>query len=74
MKSPKSKKEILEKFGEIWETEVPEWRFGQLICNLKRRYDDTLFYLDDDELLEKMTIFFEELKDFRKRHSKGEER
>ena len=39
---------------------VPDWRFGQLIENLKRHIGtDDLFYIEDDELKEKIIEFFD---------------
>lgn len=47
---------FLEKLGEYWMTYCPDWRFGQLMCNLDRRYraehnDCDFFYLEEDEFL-----------------------
>lgn len=39
---------------------VPDWRFGQLIENLKRytgKYD--LFYVEDDEMMKEIIDFFD---------------
>lgn len=38
---------------------VPDWRFGQLIENLKRYVGaEDLFYIEDDKLKEKIIEFF----------------
>ena len=49
------------------ETKVPEWRFGQLIENLKRHIGtDDLFYIEDDMLAEEIIKFFKLDEDFQK--------
>ena len=46
--------EILQK---TWE-KYPDWRFTQLICNtLGFLTDPYVFYLEDDEALDKLQIF-----------------
>ena len=39
------------KLAKLWE-DYPDWRFGQLICNLTNRED--IFYIEDDELMKKI--------------------
>lgn len=40
---------------------VPDWRFGQLIENLKRFSGETdLFYMEDDKFEELLKNFFKE--------------
>ena len=47
------------------EKKVPEWRFGQLIENLKRYMgSDDLFYVEDWVLAEAIINFFDLDKDF----------
>ena len=49
------------------EKKVPEWRFGQLIENLKRYIGtDDLFYIEDDMLAEEIIKFFKLDEDFQK--------
>ena len=39
----------------------PDWRFGQLIENIKRFYNiDDLFYIEDDEMLKLIENFMRE--------------
>ena len=43
-----------------WER-FPDWRFGQLIENIKRFYDiNDLFYIEDDKMLELIKNFMTE--------------
>ena len=72
MRDVKRIKPFLEKLGKIWETEVPDWRFGQLVSNLQRQYGD-LFYLEEDDFLEQMEKFFKAINEYAKKQ-KGEER
>ena len=59
MRNPNRIYEILNLLQRGWE-KVPDLRFGQLIENLKRYIDvDDLFYIEDDELVEKIINFFD---------------
>lgn len=43
---------FMNELTEVWK-EVPDWRFGQLIENLKRHMNiKDLFYVEDDKMLE----------------------
>ena len=51
--------EVLSMLRQGWE-KVPDWRFGQLIENLKRYIGvDDLFYIEDDKMIEKIVDFFD---------------
>lgn len=59
MRNPNRIYEILNLLQRGWE-KVPDWRLGQLIENLKRYINiDDLFYIEDDELVEKIINFFD---------------
>ena len=59
MRNPNRIYEILNLLRRGWE-KVPDWRLGQLIENLKRYINiDDLFYIEDDELVEKIINFFD---------------
>ena len=48
MRDPNRIKPFLETIEKCWE-QVPDWRFGQLVENLKRRLDiKDLFYIEDE--------------------------
>ena len=58
MRDPNRIKPFLETIAKCWE-QVPDWRFGQLIENLKRRLDiKDLFYIEDEELEETIKKIF----------------
>ena len=40
-----------------WE-KVPDWRLGQLFCNLQSAAGNDLFYVEDDEFVELLEEYF----------------
>ena len=57
MRDPKRITPLLTELEKQWER-FPDWRFGQLIENIKRFYDiDDLFYIEDDKMLELIKNF-----------------
>lgn len=60
MRDPKRIKPLLTEIEKQWEN-FPDWRFGQLIENIKRFYNiDDLFYIEDDEMLKLIENFMRE--------------
>lgn len=48
---------LLTELSEQWK-KFPDWRFGQLIENIKRFYGvDDLFFIEDDKMLELIKDF-----------------
>ena len=39
---------VLKVLGDNWK-KLPDWRLGQLICNMQKAAGDDLFYVEDDE-------------------------
>ena len=59
MRDPNRIKPFLETIEKCW-SKVTDWRFGQLIENLKRRLDiEDLFYIEDKELEELIKYVFD---------------
>lgn len=59
MRDPNRIPEIMALLQRGWQ-KVPQWRLGQLIENLKRYIGvDDLFYIEDDEMIEKIVDFFD---------------
>lgn len=57
MRDPKRITPLLIELEKQWKR-FPDWRFGQLIENIKRFYDiDDLFYIEDDKMLELIKNF-----------------
>lgn len=52
---------VCNKINEYWHT-VPDWRFGQLLCNLlgEELNGRDLFYVEEDEFMKMMDKFFNE--------------
>lgn len=60
MRDPKRIKPLLAEIEKQWER-FPDWRFGQLIENIKRFYDiNDLFYIEDDKMLKLIENFIKE--------------
>lgn len=58
MRDPNRIPEFLATVQRCWE-KVPDWRFGQLIENLKRFMNkQDLFYIEDDDLTTYLLDFF----------------
>lgn len=58
MRNPDRIPKILSLLQQGWD-KVPDWRFGQLIENLKRYIGvKDLFYIEDDEMVENIINFF----------------
>lgn len=51
--------EVLAVLKENWE-KVPDWRLGQLLCNLQSAAGNDLFYVEDDEFVELLKEYFNE--------------
>jgi hypothetical protein len=61
MRDPKRIKPLLMEIEKQWER-FPDWRFGQLIENIKRFYDiNDLFYIEDDEMLKLIENFMRKI-------------
>ena len=59
MRNPDRINPFLKTIEKCW-SKVPDWRFGQLIENLKRRLDiEDLFYIEDKELEEAIKNIFD---------------
>lgn len=59
MRNPNRIRPFLKTLEKCW-AKVPDWRFGQLIENIKRSYNiPDLFYIEDDKLEELIKNYFE---------------
>lgn len=54
MRDPSRIEPFCQELTKLWKL-VPDWRFGQLFCNLQRQYCNDLFYVDDERMLELMS-------------------
>ena len=62
MRDPNRINEFCNHFAELWKTNCPDWRFGQLISNIIS-VDGELswFYREDDKMIEHIDNFFKEM-------------
>ena len=60
MRDPKRITPLLTELEKQWKR-FPDWRFGQLIENIKRFYSvDDLYFIEDDKMLELIKNFMTE--------------
>lgn len=57
MRDPNRIDDILKQLRDIWK-QVPDWRLGQLFCNLQRYEDSDLFFYEDQELIDAFKSYF----------------
>ena len=55
MRDPKRIRKFCDQLAEIWESQCPDWRFGQLFMNVLTRDP---FYMEDDEMMETIKKYF----------------
>lgn len=64
MRNPERIERMIQKLQYIWER-VPDWRFGQLMCNLQRALGNGVndgFYVEDDKWEEILDRIIDELR------------
>ena len=69
MRDPNRIDPFMERLGNLWKTQCPDWRFGQLMFNATRvmkSHGTDIFYMEDDELL----AYFEEWFDMKEHNRK----
>ena len=59
MRNPERIKEFCNELAEIWETNVPQWRFGQLICNVFGTLNEDPFFPEEDRMIKIFKDFFD---------------
>lgn len=53
MRDPKRIRKFCNQLADIWESQCPDWRFGQLVENVYRASGISIpFYVEDEEMLE----------------------
>lgn len=55
MRDPKRIRKFCNHLADIWESQCPDWRFGQLIMNVLTKDP---FYTEDDEMMEIFERYF----------------
>lgn len=51
-------KPFCDELRDIWEEYCPDWRFGQLICNVFGEMKTDPFFLEEKEMMEHFKQFF----------------
>lgn len=62
MRDPNRLDDFYESLKKIHKEKVPDWRFGQLISNFELWYGNDIFYLEENQFMNKFNAFFEEIK------------
>ena len=57
MRNPERIEEVLQALSDAWH-KVPDWRLGQLLCNLQSAAGNDLFYMEDDKFIELLEEYF----------------
>ena len=57
MRNPERIDKFCSKLAEYWK-EVPDWRFGQLICNVLGTCKRDPFFYEEDEMLKVFEDYF----------------
>lgn len=57
MRNPERIDKFCSKLAEYWK-EVPDWRFGQLICNVLGTCKRDPFFYEEDEMLKTFEDYF----------------
>ena len=50
---------FLERLGKVWK-KVPDWRFGQLMCNVLNSMEQDPFFPEDEEMIKYFENYFKE--------------
>lgn len=57
MRNPERIDKFCSKLAEYWK-EVPDWRFGQLVCNVLGTCNRDPFFYEEDEMLKIFEDYF----------------
>lgn len=57
MRNPERIDKFCSKLAEYWK-EVPDWRFGQLVCNVLGTCNRDPFFYEEDEMLKVFEDYF----------------
>ena len=58
MRNPNRIDEFCKELATIWKTECPDWRFGQLICNVMGTCTRDPFFYEENEMMEVFERYF----------------
>ena len=58
MRDPKRIYEFCNRLATIWATQCPDWRFGQLLCNVLGTSNRDPFFYEEDDMLKLFEAYF----------------
>ena len=58
MRDPDRIPKVCERLAELW-NKVPDWRLGQLFCNIQRFENRDLFFFEDEDLIKAIEKYLE---------------
>ena len=58
MRDPKRIKKFCDQLAEIWESQCPDWRFGQMMVNVLGAMSRDPFFYEEDEMMEYFKKYF----------------
>lgn len=58
MRDPKRIYAFCNQLAALWATEVPDWRFGQLICNVLGTSKIDPFFLEENDMMKLFEKYF----------------
>lgn len=59
MRNPNRIKIFCDQLAEIWKDNCPDWRFGQLICNVFGSFDIDPFFPEEEQMIKMIRAYFE---------------
>ena len=51
---------FMQKLTVLWKEQCPDWRFGQLISNIADFAGRDIFFIEDEEMMSIIKIYFNE--------------
>lgn len=58
MRNPNRIDDFCTQLAKIWKTNVPDWRFGQLICNVFGTLNEDPFFPEEDKMIKIFKDYF----------------
>lgn len=58
MRNPDRIDKFCNELAQIWKSNVPDWRFGQLICNVFGTLNEDPFFPEEDRMIKIFKDYF----------------
>lgn len=59
MRNPDRIDKFCNELAQIWKSNVPDWRFGQLICNVFGEMNQDPFFPEEDKMIKIFRNYFD---------------